>query len=1522
MRERTRVHRAPAEAHESPTAPLSERTTLAGAAPTPTTDAPARASRADAATGAAAGTFGHSLAQLDVLPTPAASSPAGQPLPPDLAARFAASLGDDVDAVRLHADPASAALARSLDARAVTLGRGVHFAPGEYDPHSPAGQGLLAHEMVHVAQQARATERAAGRTPDVLEAEAALLAPRVAQGLAVRPSPAAQLAVAAQSATLAPPAAAPAAPVAATGSPLQAQAPADVNVGFNPMDITHRLLRAIDQSQIKFPEPKRHVDASAVIAALGNLTAAEVREVRAAYHAHEKSRTLDDDLFGMGESGFPSDLKPDQQLRIKALLGGTTVVAGTVGPEADAAAAHQREADAAELHALLHGDRGKAQIERVMTMLRRGLAANAALGATYEQLYDVTLPGDLARLGPTHLIRALSLFMGRAVEADRMAVGVQQSRIAEIDKRIPQLQEDGGLLAFGDIQRLQAERKKLVAEIEQRTEASVAEGRSEVAEAGGDAAAVDQAGQSRAVAVLGDVEAAAATVGGADAAVVRAIASGDPVAKAAAELRKAAAANTISASLIGATLRGLREQAEARAKLEHPGASADALAANGRIIADDYFRRLRDAYDGLAGTGLRFDALLDETGSDGDAELNRALVQGRGQLSDVEELVRALAGDRKDTATVERVLKYKSALEIKILKAAYVAATGGRTLDRDLFGEAPTTSGGENPEMLGQHLKEQGKASGTSRLTLEDYLQRPDEEGGLAEVQYIASRAEREYEYTIETGGATGAWRDAWGNEERSLLDETIREARRLTAQYTHAAMADPRFTESGEAKRMVHELRLARATIRGDRAAYEQATAELRATFQAIAAFALEAALTAVLGPLAQLGRLAKGASMALKVAKAAQAAAVSTAATIGANMAVYGKDYSLAMLKADLLGGLGGPLGPAGVDRLLGAYAKAMVDRLGPRASAELVALSKTVAGMETAALAQGGTADLSLEGIAKAHLTAKGGDVVTSKVQGVLGMPPPADGASAERGAATDDATTAPARDAASDHAAAAVEPSTAATLADPPAAAAREADAAAALRALPPDPPATLHAPGTAPPASDGADAGPKEARRAGEVAQAADPHHPVAAWTLYRAHIAADPRREVALVYNHALDQWAVVQGDRGGVPIAEAIRSLGWPPDHSIEARHSHPVGAAGQTAEASVLPSGRGGDIDVVASQAAKREPGTSLHAIDVVGPGGVPDRTFVVHSPATGLWTVDFPDAGEPGGRGRVSFASVEQYHRWFEHRFGISADTTARAVDGAAPTLHAPTPDEPTAPRDGNATPEPADASSRDDGEVERERRLLLAEIEGDQSLGDAQADALSRQVAPETRLSESSASRSRKALEHHINASDASASDKAAALAAVDRLLAAALRETDGDRIFDRITAAQAEVNRLIRDGTVTIDYERQLQTHHDPEVHEHPGTHPKTFRARTRVPEAFRAAIDRWAGELTGLSAVQRAARRRELARLVRDSLTQSRADSPTGDGHERDSGVLEEIDLTVTTGRQHRETHRRRGDDE
>jgi hypothetical protein len=60
--------------------------------------------------------------------------------------------GQSFDSVRVHHDSAAAGLADSISARAFTLGNDVFFGAGQYQPHTPDGRRLIAHEFAHIVQ--------------------------------------------------------------------------------------------------------------------------------------------------------------------------------------------------------------------------------------------------------------------------------------------------------------------------------------------------------------------------------------------------------------------------------------------------------------------------------------------------------------------------------------------------------------------------------------------------------------------------------------------------------------------------------------------------------------------------------------------------------------------------------------------------------------------------------------------------------------------------------------------------------------------------------------------------------------------------------------------------------------------------------------------------------------------------------------------------------------------------------------------------------------------------------------------------------------------------------------------------------------------------------------------------------------------------------------------------------------------------------------------------------------------------
>jgi hypothetical protein len=1289
----------------------------------------------------------------------------GAPLASPDQRRMERTFGHNFADVRIHADGESNVLSRSLSASAFTLGSDIFLGREATNVGRYGGDHLLAHELTHVVQQ-RGTGRSGPIVVDPVDAPAEREAAAVARDMGADTAARTQMQPATRNhAVLQRVASTPDAP-AASAEPAP---PADVAAqsGFNPMDINHKLLRSIDQSDIKMIESeshlfgrynppmfKRHVDFEATVAALNHLTAGQIQAVKEAYYAHE-NRALDTDLFGLGESGFVTDLTEDQSAQLRALLGGTAIAEGASKAEQEAVETHDASAKAAELHTLLKGDLAPEDIERVMGILRQDKAANSALIAAYGRLgADLDLRRDTMRMGALEGQRAWKLLDGDSVGADAFKVGLERARIESINAKIVELAEEARgeynpMPAIAEIDELGKERKKLVEDIEQRAAQAGAEAS---AGAQGDAHAAVQA---RVAAVLGDVGALATAVGGTDAAVIRAAADDDPVGKVATQLHKSAQAGKLTAEQLTAALRSLRAEARERAQLSLPKGDPRVEEEEKRL-ADDYFGRLRSAYNSLIGSGddsKRFDDLINDTGNEGDTYLNIALVTEHGKLEDVAELVLALRDDRKDTAAVERVLRDKSAGEIKQLRIDYTIRTGGRSLDYDLFGIAPTHTGEDNPEAAGQYLIYQGKASGTSRLNLEDYMQRPDKEGGPAEVAYILARAEREYDYTIQNRGTTGAIRDTFGNEERDLLDESIKEVRKLYGEYcvwvgwlpeldpAGVNLQQPEMVHSGAAHEKIQQMQLARATIRGDRAAYEKATAELRATFQAVAIFVIQAALTALLTPAAGalFGTAVEGAEIAVEVAEVGEVAAdvaevgeaavdvaevgtsaetattraiakfaastsVNIASTVGANIAVYGDDYSLAMLKADLLSGLGGSIGGEAVEKMLGPVAKGLAARLGPKVSAEIIGLAKTAGSMEGGAWAQGMSGDLTVTSFIKTHLMGKAAGEITKATGSVTGLTPKS---GAQAATAPEEHTTPQERrpgGAGSDEARRTSPTTTGQDTAigsgAGPSAGRREPTTPERLPSGPRDEePGQTSSPAATKTATT--DEGRPGVRSPGSEEEQTlvnwepDVVHelpsgsaimfdtPAEGRQLYSKSIREDSQREVAIYRNTRTGEVVVGQGSEGEVALDLQVmhESLPGPPGTWELEAHYHPIDAQTRvTPPAQRLPSSTNGDFSALEweSQRSGNQPRTSR--IDIITEGDRRNYTEFSYDPtAERPYKIDYPHP-ETGERTQVEFKSREAYEEWYQNQFDdaradIDAPSSGADGDNSAPSAHAP-------------------------------------------------------------------------------------------------------------------------------------------------------------------------------------------------------------------------------------------------------
>jgi ribosomal protein S18 acetylase RimI-like enzyme len=85
----------------------------------------------------------------DAFPVNLRPKSGGWPLPRDVQRKMESALGANFSDVRIHVGPEAA----SIGAIAFTWGSDIHFAPGQYNPHTPHGQFLLGHELTHVVQQ-------------------------------------------------------------------------------------------------------------------------------------------------------------------------------------------------------------------------------------------------------------------------------------------------------------------------------------------------------------------------------------------------------------------------------------------------------------------------------------------------------------------------------------------------------------------------------------------------------------------------------------------------------------------------------------------------------------------------------------------------------------------------------------------------------------------------------------------------------------------------------------------------------------------------------------------------------------------------------------------------------------------------------------------------------------------------------------------------------------------------------------------------------------------------------------------------------------------------------------------------------------------------------------------------------------------------------------------------------------------------------------------------------------------------
>jgi hypothetical protein len=91
--------------------------------------------------------------ELDAGAAVRATERGGEPLPSAVRSYFEPRFRQDFSHIRVHTDATAVESAHAVKALAYTVGSHVVFGAGQFAPGTPAGQRLLAHELVHTLQQ-------------------------------------------------------------------------------------------------------------------------------------------------------------------------------------------------------------------------------------------------------------------------------------------------------------------------------------------------------------------------------------------------------------------------------------------------------------------------------------------------------------------------------------------------------------------------------------------------------------------------------------------------------------------------------------------------------------------------------------------------------------------------------------------------------------------------------------------------------------------------------------------------------------------------------------------------------------------------------------------------------------------------------------------------------------------------------------------------------------------------------------------------------------------------------------------------------------------------------------------------------------------------------------------------------------------------------------------------------------------------------------------------------------------------
>ena len=108
----------------------------------------------------------------------------GRPLSRSEAQYYEPRFDQSFNDVRIHTGAAADQAAKSINARAFTLGKNIAFADGEYDSSSDPGRRLMAHELTHTLQQSTGVSHVQRGSAGILGGKCCLRASRVEWALA------------------------------------------------------------------------------------------------------------------------------------------------------------------------------------------------------------------------------------------------------------------------------------------------------------------------------------------------------------------------------------------------------------------------------------------------------------------------------------------------------------------------------------------------------------------------------------------------------------------------------------------------------------------------------------------------------------------------------------------------------------------------------------------------------------------------------------------------------------------------------------------------------------------------------------------------------------------------------------------------------------------------------------------------------------------------------------------------------------------------------------------------------------------------------------------------------------------------------------------------------------------------------------------------------------------------------------------------------------------------------------------